>query len=180
MADTKISAMSLATEAKNADVLPIVSAGANFRVAKDIFFTGAAGEDTWLHAASGQVVGMDQPGAGGTININGAGTISILGPDNMYFQDLTSTWGLALGTTGFVHLKSDVGNELWLSGGGADAIIKVNQAAKTVYITATNGFDADLAGLTAGYWDTSPPATLMEYLERMASFASNSGSNPIP
>lgn len=179
MADTKISAMALATEVKNADVLPIVSAAANFRVAKDIFLTGAAGEDIWLHAASGQVVGMDQPAAGGTININGAGTISILGPDAMYFQDLTATWGLALGVTGFVHLKSDVAESLWLSGGGADAIIKIDQTAKTVDVTATNGFDADIAGLTSASWDTAPPATFKEAIERLANWGASFG-DPIP
>lgn len=179
MADTKISAMSLATEAKNADVLPIVSAAANFRVAKDIFLTGAAGEPIWVHGASGEVVGMDQPATGGTVNFSAAGALSILGADDIAVQDITRSFGLTIDAAGGVELSAGATTALTLSAQGATTQIVINAAADTIFASAGNGFDADISGLTAASWDSGPPATFKEAIERLANWGASFG-DPIP
>lgn len=64
MADTKISAMSVAPDVGNADVVPIVSAGANEKATRAQLLTAKTGEDISLVGAATQSVLMTD--AGGT------------------------------------------------------------------------------------------------------------------
>lgn len=76
MADQKISDMTAATEVANADLIPIVQGGNNFKASKAVLLKGAAGEITVI-----------EPGAGGKIRVTSADGTSFLeidGSNNVF------------------------------------------------------------------------------------------------
>lgn len=80
MADLKISDMTAASEVANADVVPVVQAGANVKASRALLLT----------AASGEAIALS--GAGGTIQIDATGGIQVTPAGGQTFTFAGSAW----------------------------------------------------------------------------------------
>jgi hypothetical protein len=79
MADTKISAMTAATSVLNADEVPIVHAGVNFRTSRALLLVAGAAENIELLGSAGQAVHVAGFGLNGLLNIGVGGVVELSG-----------------------------------------------------------------------------------------------------
>ena len=103
MADTKISAMTAATDCDNADVLPIVQAGVNNKITRAILLTAKTAQAICLQGGLTGKVQMRGQGGTALIEISGSDDIIIKSPTNLvdiqYDPFTPADWNGAVPTT---------------------------------------------------------------------------------
>ncbi len=170
MADTKISAMTVATAVINADLIPIVSAGANFSATKQLLLSGTPTEEIAL-----------QPGVGGNACFGIPGSLT-----NIILDD-------ALGQMDMITdnaLNITAGTTLTLIGttGGVVCVANYTPAAGPfigVPGTVQGNLDTIWAALVysaAGplNWNMSPPITYFAAIDRLAAAVAGLLGTAIP
>jgi len=168
MADTKISAMAAATEVLNADVVPIVNGGANFKATRQLLLTAGTGEDIELVPSAGGVAKIENAGAQGRVEVDASGNPNII-------SSLTVTVGRADLST-YLRLDStDVWS--WLLGGailglsidnGGTLELSMDLTNDTAKFLAASGIDITYIPGDTNDWTGADPTTVYEALDRIA------------
>ena len=164
----KISAMTAATAVLNADVLPIVSAGANFKVGRQLFLTDGAAAGIGMFGTGGAVIDIDTAGscqmsasAGETASMSTAAGSSVAIVDGT---------GIALNTAaGEVFGLTCQGASFQIDAAGGISLQPL--AGQNLFIGYTP--------ITSGDW-AGDPTSVWEALDRIAAVVSVGGATPIP
>lgn len=168
MADEKISAMTVATHADNADILPIVQAGANKQSTKTVFLTGGNGEDIFLRSNTANKSGLVSSSGSVVWDIDDKGLVQGLGCTEFKITFQASTMsldGTVLLGWQFVIPLGGVFNVLGQGGGsprlilsdGAGLVVDQCSVISIQYI-AGNALD----------WAVLPPITDAIAIDRLA------------
>jgi len=183
MSDTKISAMTPAASMLNADILPIVSAGANFSVSKTLLLTAAAGEAIFVSsAAAGSAVLTTATGQAQT-QVNDAFGVLVQADAGYVLQQAGLATNLAVSNLGAVNWQSAGGAATMTVQAGPGSSMVMNDAAGTVVFVCAAGMICPFviqAPGAIGNWAVGVPADYNLAINRLAAAVAGLLGGAIP
>lgn len=142
MADTKISAMTAAAVVQDADLVPIVSAGANFAATRALMLTGGGGEDIVVQASTTQ-------------------SSKLLSEDGTATVEVTQLNEVNIASAAKITLTAD-------AGGGNLSIITMDPVTPSYRWDAAGPIFVQFQTATALLWNGAPPVDLATAIDRCA------------
>lgn len=181
MSDTKISALTAATEVFAANETVIVQGGANRRAAKSLFLTGATGEDAVLTGSAGQFVGLVVDSTLGALFFNDGGQLTITCVDMTITGGPTAAAIAAIDAAGAWVVQYEDGEEILLTNAAATKQLRLGTSggAGSAFIDP-DGIAMTYVPTTATDWNGAAPTDIAVAIDRCAALLKflNGGVGP--
>jgi len=183
MADTKISAMLACMDVKNADILPIVQAGANFKATRTQLLTAGIGEAIFVTANGMAAAVLCSPTNQNEVQVSDAFGVLIHGDLGVVMRDALTTWNITITAAGMITISSSGGANTMFVSGGPLASMTMNDATQIVTFVCVNGMICPFviqAPGAIGNWAIGVPADYNLAINRLAAAVAGLLGGPIP
>lgn len=178
MADMKISAMTGASEVGNADDIPIVAGGANFKATRDQLLSAATGEHIFVTGVAGFTAGLQDSTTNNQINVSGS--VGIMSCDtSIVTGGPTRTTGIECDALDNINITLKDLATLFISDVGGNNFIIMDTNTGTLNIQMNTGMDGSITNLVAGNW-AGTPGQLSDSFNRLAAAVAGLLGTPIP
>jgi len=179
MADTKISAMSVAGIVEDADILPIVGGGVNAACTRPIFLTSGLATNIGLTTSPGMTSFVTVDSGDSIIECKDNGEIEIHFAAGLDMTHAVNGGGMLVDAAGGVTIVPGGGNPVVI-GGASDATLTLDEAAGTAFLNCSNGFQYTLQNQSATHWAGVPSDNEDAWQRIAAAVYALRGNSPIP
>lgn len=178
MADEKISAMPSGTNVNNLDVLPMVIAGANVKVTKTAFLTGALGFDIFLTASLGQAAVLSDAMSVNQVVANAAG-VAMSGMQAVFAGGPGGTSNFHIDTFGQQEFIVLAGQHWKVSGTLGTSFMEFFPQTGVFNLSTAFNPTITYISFAPGNWAGPPPADIVAAITRIAAKVAGA-LGPIP